>query len=550
MNPVRPSCSFTGAKAKKQLKSKVKGQPQGQNRNQNSNSNQTSINSSNEKPIVSRVKDYAGIGTDSTRIYAEQTSFDQITNDSCHQLSEEACNLLTEEVNYKLRHVIHDCLLKSKLQGRETISSQDVDETFSDLNVDKVYGAPSSPTWVPFSDKQEITLHYLDDQEINLIEIAEKHINISQQGEPMLEKGWLPNDNDSEDDAKEYRETFTDYFEGMCEAIISDSEEIRHIALRDISTNTAIGPITNNFYHFAYFLLTKDVTYDRLTMRALHLLEVLENSPLTSMHIYSKQLNLLVWSLLHRLLKTTASEDIVKHMCYVLSLLCLRTPLRNFVINNLDSKIPGASEEMPVPFLNIVYYLGIEGIKKLYLPYLGYFLARVEHENNPGMTEVALAIYGILCRVNLNKAAIYKCHKNVFGYLIVPFFKSNTKNIDIPKKEIDIINMKKRLIKTRRKVDFRCRTPRSIVYRPEDIFETPIKTETTRKPDKTLQIVEGGVRFKISKKKLESPREINEATKVRRETKVTIGKTSLLLSVLKVDSPSYCVDHTMLGCML
>lgn len=106
------------------------------------------------------------------RIYSEQESYDQLTED--------ATNMLTQDINYKLRHILHvcssvifiylvlimflcqECIVKSKLQGRESIISEDVEETFSDLNIDKVYGAPSSPNWVPFADKQEITLHYLD----------------------------------------------------------------------------------------------------------------------------------------------------------------------------------------------------------------------------------------------------------------------------------------------------------------------------------------------------------------------------------------------------
>lgn len=206
----------------------------------------------------------------------------------------------------------------------------------------------------------------------------------------VLDQVWLPDGNDSEDDMEEYNETFNDYFETMCTAVISDNDEIRRIALIDISTNPSIGPITDWFYHFSYFLLTKNVTYDRFTMRALQLLEVLENSPLPSLHVYAKQLKLLVCLLLQRLLMSSSKDDIVKHMCYVLSLFCLRTPLKNLVLNKVEDKIACVCQEMAVPLLNIVYYIGIDAIKRIFLPNLVYFLARTVVEDNPNLTEIIL----------------------------------------------------------------------------------------------------------------------------------------------------------------
>lgn len=189
---------------------------------------------------------------------------------------------------------------------------------------------------------------------------------------------------------EEYKETLTEYFETMCESVISDNEEVRHMALKDISTNASIGTITNWFYHFGYLLLTKDVTYDCLTMRALQLLEVLENSPLPSIHIYPKQLKLVVRLLMQRLRSYSVSKDTVKYMCYVLSLFCLRPTLRKFAISKLEDKMLTMTQDIAVPLLNIIYFLGIDAVKKLFLPYYHVFLATLEQEDDPDLREIIL----------------------------------------------------------------------------------------------------------------------------------------------------------------
>ncbi|KAJ8984242.1 hypothetical protein NQ317_007474 [Molorchus minor] len=124
---------------------------------------QTETNLSEKGSPSKDSKLYAGIGYDSIRIYAEQSTYEPLT--------EEVCNPLAEDINYKLRYIIHDALLKAKLSGRDVILSRDIDETFQNLSIERIYGAPVNPNWVPFGDQN---LLYLDDTKINLIEIAEK----------------------------------------------------------------------------------------------------------------------------------------------------------------------------------------------------------------------------------------------------------------------------------------------------------------------------------------------------------------------------------------
>ncbi|KAH1008068.1 hypothetical protein HUJ04_005217 [Dendroctonus ponderosae] len=372
MDEDQPSCSSTGPKPKK-IKKKARSEQHSPTTSSNSNSSPI-----NRSPGEKECQYYAGVGPDSTQLYAKEVN--------CDDISDDACNLLTEDINYKLRYILHDCLIKGKLQGRENILSSDVEEAFSDLTIDKVYGAPSSPNWQ--RDGRDNRLHYLEDQKINFIEIAEKEFRYSQEGEFLTDSEWLNQDNESETDMEEYRELFAEYFQTMCEAVVSESEEIRQMALLDISTNPNIGRITDWFYHFSYFLLTKNVTYDHLTMRALHLLETLENSPLSSMHVYGKQLRLLIRLLLQRLLISSANEDVIKCMCYVLSLFCLRPPLKRMVLRKLQGKIVSVEENMTVAFLNIIYYVGIDAIKTVFLPNLFHFLNMEKH--NPDLTDVIM----------------------------------------------------------------------------------------------------------------------------------------------------------------
>lgn len=83
--------------------------------------------------------------------------------------------------------------------------------------------------------------------------------------------------------------TLKEYFTIVCQSIISSDPDIRAAALEDISENSNIGPIIEWFYHFGYFLLSKDITYDCLTLRALDLIDTLESSPLGSANVSEKQ---------------------------------------------------------------------------------------------------------------------------------------------------------------------------------------------------------------------------------------------------------------------
>ncbi|CAH1127209.1 unnamed protein product [Ceutorhynchus assimilis] len=549
MNPVRATTSF--AKSKKQIKTKNKGQQQPPNANSQND---------NDKDKGSPIKDYAGISPELTRYFAEQALGNEALGrtsrgtNSDQVITQEACNILTEDINYRLRHIIHECVVKGRKQGRHSITAVDVAETFNSLNIETVYGAPSSPNWLPCRDAPR---SYLEDQKVNLIELAEEEFKYSQEGDIVIDQVWLPNETDSPEEAEANQLTLNEYFEAMCEAVISDHPHIRHVALLDISTNPSIGPITDWFYHFSYFLLIKDLTYDRLTMRALQLLEVLENSPLPSLHIYPKQLKLIVRLLLQRLLMSSASEDIVKHMAYVLSLFCLREPLKNMALNKVEDKFDTVCENMALPLLNIIYYLGIEAVRRIFVPNVIYFLARVVEDDDPSMTEIILAIYGLICKSNLNNGLVYYCFVETFGSSIIPYIRPKHNNkTEYTKELIDTVQMQKRLIKTRRKVDFPYKKTEKL---NTDIFETTPHC-CTAKPSKPTSKIHIGVCFELKKihpccsfrEKLELHKKLCETNKTRRETKITIGKTDSLLSVFKPKHINLeeCREHSLFGLYL
>ncbi|KAJ8951505.1 hypothetical protein NQ318_000201 [Aromia moschata] len=273
----------------------------------------------------------------------------------------------------------------------------------------------------------------------------------------------------------------------------------------------------------------KDITYDCLTLSALDLIETLENSPLGNMHVSEKQLKLLVRLLLQRLLISNTTKEVLKSMSSVLAVLCLRGPLKEMVIMKINQKTTSLYHGTVLPILMIVYFLGIEAVTQIFLPNINYFLTRVLQENESELSYMALAIYGLICKADYNFDFIHSCFQEVFGDFLVIFWRPLCYKIkDAEKSEIHFVNMKRQLIKTRRKVDCNIRKK---LNKPllKDVFEIPTKD------------------CKIKKKIDEHQKGIKC---FKRETHIIVGKTSLLLSVLKSKknkfSQRHC-DHSLLS---
>lgn len=100
--------------------------------------------------------------------------------------------------------------------------------------------------------------------------------------------------------------------------------------------------------------------------------------------------------------------------------------------------------------------------------------------------------------------------------------------LDSEKEEINFVNMATQLIKTRRKADYTIKKGQ-VKSSLEDVFDIPTENCVVK-----TKIDEHRMGFK----------------QLKRETRITVGKTSLLLSVLKNKksntTPRYC-DHSLLS---
>ncbi|KAG5867704.1 hypothetical protein JTB14_017298 [Gonioctena quinquepunctata] len=473
--------------------------------------------SSNDKGSPSKdTKQYAGISSESICLYADQSSYEH--------LSEEICNTLAEDINYKLRYIIHEALLKARFSSRDVIVSRDIEETFKNLSIEKVYGAPSNHNWVHSGDVGEQSFLYLNDTEINLIELAEAENTYAQHGNVKLSKRWF-----TDPDTVEPSQALKNYFTTVCQTVISNDEELRRMALKDISENPNIGPIMEWFYHFGYFLLMKDITYDCLTLCALDLIETLENSPLGSVTVSNKQLKLLVRLLLQRLLLSPTSKNILKNMCSTLAVLCLRKPLRDMAIAKINQKLGELSQDKVLPVLAMTYFLGVEAVEKIFVPNINYFFNILRKEEDPELINMTQAIYGLLCKMDFSHTQIHKCFQEEFGNRLVMYWKPIYFKIssDPDKLEVDFVAMKTQLFKTRRKVDY---VITSVLVKPllEDVFDLP---EADCKVKRKIDEHRMGLRD------------------LKKETHIIVGKTCLLLSVLnegKYKTLPKCTDHSLL----
>lgn len=503
-------------------------------------------NNVNDKgPLIeNECKTYAGIGPDIIRNYAEQSMFET-------HLSEDVCNTLSEDINYKIRYIINDALLKARLSGRDVISSRDIEETFSNLSIEKVYGAETDPNWVPFSDlpstsNSDQTLFYLDDSLVNLIELSEEENTYVQYGDIELIKQWYPDPNLSNPSS-----ALKEYFTIACESIICVDAELRRIVLKDISENPDVGPILQWFYNFAYlilvknikydsitlrdgyFLLVKDYSYDYLTQRSLELIETLENSPLSSANVSTKSLRLLIELLLERLLlESFITTDLLNRMCFTLSIMCLRVPLKELVINKINEKLETFNEESVFPILTVVYYLGIDGVIGIFLPRVTFFLDRLLIESNVDvMVYIAQGIYSLICKAELEDDYVYNWFDVTIPNELVIYWRPKYYQTEEKEKmEVNFVKMKSKLIKTRRKMEFK--ESRSVKCVFEQVFESP------------------SYDCHVSRKIQEC--RMGRQMYSRKETNVTIGKTSLILSVLNGNcnnkaAISKCHDHSLLS---
>lgn len=97
--------------------------------------------------------------------------------------------------------------------------------------------------------------------------------------------------------------------------------------------------------------------------------------------------------ILQRLLQSVTTEEVLKPMCSLLSILCLRVPIKEFVIKKIKQKIneiPGLCENFCLPILTTVYYLGVDAIMEIFLSNLSFFIEQVMEKRNKDLTQIML----------------------------------------------------------------------------------------------------------------------------------------------------------------
>ncbi|VEN56282.1 unnamed protein product [Callosobruchus maculatus] len=265
-----------------------------------------------------------------------------------------------------------------------------------------------------------------------------------------------------------------------------------------------------------------------MSLKALYLIETLENSPLSSTLVSVKQLNLLVRLILQRIV-FSPKKFVLKPLCSVLATLCLREPLRETTINKVNQKLAGLNEKHALPLLTIIYFLGIEAVLKIFLPNLNKFLENITGCDEQDMIYVLMGIYGQICRANLNNTHIQTRFVEILGSRLMILWKPfRRKDVVDIKEEINFVPMKTQLIKSRRKVDVEIRRG---VLKPllENVFDIP------EKMCKVKQLIDNHRKGLKTHKK---------------ETHIIVGKTTLLLSVLKSNTRRMkygCCDHSLLA---
>ncbi|KAK9747062.1 TATA box binding protein associated factor (TAF) [Popillia japonica] len=446
----------------------------------NVDKNEVHTHNNTEKGSPSKdgnIRKYAGIGPESVAIYSEQSTFEH--------LSEEVCSGLAEDLSYKLRYIIHDALIKARLSGRNYILSTDIDATFIDLNIEKIYGTSATPNWISLGDQN---VYYLEDPVVNLIEVAEQECSFVQPGDVVVTKQWLPDTKDSK--------TLKTYFEIMCLAIVSNDMTAQKFALTDIKTNNLIGPIIKWFYHFGYFLLSKDITYDCLTLSALSLINSLERNPVAPLCVCEKQLKLLVRLILQRLLRSATTIEVLKPMCSILAILSRRLPIRELVMAKLNQKIPEVKENFTVPIMHILNAIGLDAIREIFVPYMDFLLLRVEADLNPEFTSAVLQTYSILCRHYEQANVVDEAFYNIFGDSLCSHWDYVDQKVP-DKLETNWLNIKLKLLQSRQKVGYSNKP--TTKYHIRDVFPDYNEVQQYMEIEDNLSDRKSGVNFKLSR---------------------------------------------------
>lgn len=118
----------------------------------------------------------------------------------------------------------------------------------------------------------------LQDPSVNLLELAEEEMSFLQPADLVVTSKWIP-------DLKDVEKPMKNYFEIICQSVVSPNINVRHSALQDIRENPKIGLIIDWFYRFAYLLLSNHFMNEFLTLRAIDIIQAVEQNPIAGLSV-------------------------------------------------------------------------------------------------------------------------------------------------------------------------------------------------------------------------------------------------------------------------
>ncbi|XP_072938792.1 uncharacterized protein [Epargyreus clarus] len=187
---------------------------------------------------------FAGIGAESVQCMAEQIGV---------ELNTEAATNLAEDVSYKLRQTISAIALHSEMMKKSCMDSWDVNTVFRLADTSPVVGA-CSPQYAHITEEKiccEVeTLH-------DITEYAMTTQSYVYSTLPTISVEWIT-DEKSVNQTGNISDGLQNYYTKVAKAILNLKKKPKQIAVKDLTTNTRIGPIFPNLFNLAVLVLNDD----------------------------------------------------------------------------------------------------------------------------------------------------------------------------------------------------------------------------------------------------------------------------------------------------
>ncbi|XP_069678200.1 TAF6-like RNA polymerase II p300/CBP-associated factor-associated factor 65 kDa subunit 6L [Periplaneta americana] len=235
---------------------------------------------------------YAQISCDSIIAAAEANGISAVSEDISKQLA--------EDVSYRLREVIHNCSVHLRQNKRRRLLTADVKAVFQTSDVPPVYGHLNDEP-LGLLHVREAGVFVPEEQDIDLAAFALNHDPLTQKSEPFVKGSWLYPDGTTDgggnpqpiktEDVKpatsnpekpnnspQIPSHLLSYYSHISKIILGNSEILFKMVLRDLQSNSKIGPIAPyllNLLALGLQKLPKGTTFSRFRHRFLCTAEAL-----------------------------------------------------------------------------------------------------------------------------------------------------------------------------------------------------------------------------------------------------------------------------------